>query len=257
MSMNVKHRSVGFVGVLASAALLAVWGMVEISFLAAVTALSLPVLVAMFDISARERLKARPRRPAKGADADGRANGSLIHDGAAMPTRVAGASSVLASLLSLTLLAAGSALCAEASAAENIVVARGDGIALASACWDGQYMLLVTNRPETEPWKKSLRATSETDRIAVALHYRDTAAGNEWPVYRISGVSDAWSIPNARTFTGTLEVVSVPQDLSLRIWLPGEDRSGLGRVIRATQEIVARMWLNALTCRATKQSVRR
>ena len=110
-------------------------------------------------------------------------------------------------------------------------------------------MLLVTRRPETEPWREALQASAATDRVAVALRFDDKAEDSERLWYRISGVPGAWSIPNGRTYTARLEAVSVPQELYLRIWLPGEDRSGPGHLIlEATQETVARMWLNAITC---------
>ena len=110
-------------------------------------------------------------------------------------------------------------------------------------------MLLLTRHPDTEPWRGQLRAVHETDRIAVTLRFGDSPEGNERLLYRISGVSGAWSIPNGRTYTGTLEAVSVPQELYLRVWLPGDDRSGPGRFIDgANQGVVARMWLNAITC---------
>ena len=157
--------------------------------------------------------------------------------------------SVHVALLSLSLLSAGIALSADPPVPEKTVVARGESLALASVCTDGQYMLLLTGHPDTEPWRADLRAAEETDRVAFALRFGDSAEGNEWHLYRIAGVPGAWSIPNGRTFTGTLEGVSVPQELDLRVWLPGDDRSRPGRFIeRLTQEVVARMWLTALTC---------
>ena len=157
--------------------------------------------------------------------------------------------SVRVALALLSLFAAGSTLCANPPTPEKIVVARGDGVALASICTDGQYMLLLTRHPDTEPWRADLRAVEETDRIAFAFRFEDSAEGNEWSLYRIAGVPGAWSIPNGRTFTGRLEAVSVPQELYLRVWFPGGDRSRPGRFIEGvTQEVVARMWLNAITC---------
>ena len=151
--------------------------------------------------------------------------------------------------MSLSLFAAGSALSASQAAPEKIVVARGDGVALTSVCTDGQYMPLLTRHPDTEPWRAQLRAVHETDRIALTLRFGDSPEGNERLLCRISGVSGAWRIPNGRTDAGTLEAVSVPQELYLRVWLPGDDRSGSGRFIDgANQGVVAGMSLNAITC---------
>ena len=157
--------------------------------------------------------------------------------------------SACVALLLLSLLAPGLSRSADPAVPEKTVVARGEGLALASLCMDGQYMLLLTRHPDSEPWRADLRAAEDTDRIAIAFRFEDSAEGNEWTLNRIAGVPGAWSIPNGRTFTGTLEAVSVPQELYLRVWLPGDNRSGPGRLIEGvTQETVARMWLNALTC---------
>lgn len=110
-------------------------------------------------------------------------------------------------------------------------------------------MLLLTRHPHIEPWRADLRAAEDTDRIAIASRFEDSAENNEWTLNRTAGASGAWSNPNGCSFTGTLEVLSVPQELYLRVWLPVDDRSGPGRLIEGvTQEVEARMWPNVLAC---------
>ena len=243
--MNARSRAAALAVVLVLAAVLAAWGIVHISF----PAPSLLVLAAASGIAAIAGLRAGPRFLANRASEAANAERVPHQVGPALSLRAAYECLARLSPLPLALLAAGT-LSAEADTQEKIVVARGDGIALASVCSGGQYMLLVTQHPEDEPWKKALRATPEVDRVAIALRFEDTPEDSERLLHRIAGLPGAWSIPNGRTYTGSLESLSVPQDLNLRVWFPGEDRSGPGHVILGlTQETVARMWLNVLTCR--------
>lgn len=249
MSRNVNLHSLIPVGILALAAVSAALWTAGTAFPVPARGPSLLVLAATFGIAFLASLEARPRWRDEGADEHGEAAGLLRQVDAAKSPRSGWTRSLGVLLLPLALLAAGPALSAEASMADKIIVARGDGIALASVCRDGQYMLFVTNRPETEPWKKRLQAVEPTDSFAITLEYGEKAADNERLFFRMEELPGSWSIPTGRTYTRELEAVSVPQDLHLRIWFPGEDRSGPGHLVReATQEMVARMWLNAVTC---------
>ncbi len=251
--MNGRSHSTTLVVVHALAALLAAWGIVDVLFPDPSHASSLLALAAVPSIAALASLRARPRCFANRASESAKAEQVPRQVGPALSLRAAYARLAMLSTLPLALLAAGT-LSAEADTQEKIVVARGDGIALASVCSGGQYMLLVTKHPEDEPWKKTLQATPETDHVAIALRFEDTAEDGERLLHRVSGLPGAWSIPNGRPYTGSLESVSVPQDLFMRVWLPGEDRSEPGhRIPGLTQETVAHMWLNALTCGAKKQ----
>lgn len=78
-------------------------------------------------------------------------------------------------------------------------------------------MPFVTSWPATEPWQSELRAATDTDRVATALRYGDRADDYESLCYRISGLPGTWSNPNGRRYTETLEAVSVPEELYLRI----------------------------------------
>ena len=253
MLNDVKTRSAALFVAIVPAALLAAWGIVDVSFPAPTHATSLLALAAASGIAALASYRARPRCSANRASESAKAEQVPLQVGPALSVRAACERSVRLSPLPLALLAAGT-LSAEADTRKNVVMARGNGIAIASVCSGGQYMLLVTKHPEAEPWKKALRATLEADRVAIALRFEDKAEDGERLLYRISGLPGVWSFPNGRTYTGSLESVSVPQDLYVRVWLPGEDRSGPGHLIPGlTQETVARMWLNALTCSAPKQ----
>ena len=142
------------------------------------------------------------------------------------------------------------AVCEAAEAHDpTTVVARGDGVALASVCTGGGYWLMVTARPEAEPWtREDLQASAETDRIAQGLLWGDTAQDNERLWYGVEGVPGTWSIPNGRTHTRTLLVLRAREDLHLKLWLPGDDRSDPGRHVDLSQLTVARMWVNAIQC---------
>ncbi len=242
--MNAKSRAAALAVVLVLAAVLAAWGIVDISF----PAPSLLALAAASGIAALASLRVGPRFLANRASESANAEHVPLQVGPALSLRAAYGCLARLAPLPLALLAAGT-LSAEADTQDKIVVARGDGIALASVCLGGQYMLLVTQHPEDEPWKKALLATPEVDRVAIALRFEDKAEDSERLLHRIAALPGAWSIPNGRTYTGSLELLSVPQDLYLRVWFPGEDRSGPGHLIQGlTQETVARMWFNVLTC---------
>ena len=140
--------------------------------------------------------------------------------------------------------------CAAAHAHDpTTVVTHGDGVAVASLCTDGGYWLMVTARPEAKPWtRKRLRPSDETDRISEGLLWGETARDREHLWYRIEGVPETWSIPNGRTHTRTLLILRAREDLHLRLWLPGDDRSGPGRHVDISQLTAARMWVNVILC---------
>lgn len=249
MSRNVNLHSLVPFGILALAAILAALQTAGIGFPVPAHGPSLLVVAATLGIAFLASLAARPRWRAEAAGEHGEADGLLWQVDAAKSPRLGWTRSVGVLVMPLALLAAGPALSAEASKPVNTIVAQGDGIALASVCRDGQYMLFVTNRPETEPWKKRLQAVEPTDSFAITLEYGEKATDNERLFFRMEELPGSWSIPTGRTYTRELEFVNVRQKLHLRIWFPGEDRSGPGHLIReATQEMVARMWLNAITC---------
>ena len=135
-----------------------------------------------------------------------------------------------------------------AVAADGLVVARGDGIALAAVCRAGQYALIFTSVPRVRPWTGSLRALAVTDSLLVDLTGGVDPAPSEVVWYRVAGAAGTWMIPNGRSYTRRLLVLSARHGLGLRVWLPEDDRAARGRSIPASQEAVARMWLYALQC---------
>ena len=135
-----------------------------------------------------------------------------------------------------------------ALAVDGLVVARGDGLALAAVCRAGQYALIVTSVPGLRPWAGSLRALPVTDSLVVDLTAGLDPAPSEVVWYRVAGAAGTWMIPNGRSYTRRLLLLSARHALGLRVWLPQDHRAAPGRLIPASQEAVARMWLHVLQC---------
>lgn len=131
----------------------------------------------------------------------------------------------------------------------GIVVAQGQGIAAASICGSGGYMLLVTSDPANAPWREDgLQASEEVDRIAEVLNAHERPQDRETLWYRIDGSADVWSVPNPRTQTRTWLILDARGELDLEFWLPADDRGKPGRELEIPSVTLAHMWLNALTC---------